>query len=161
VKVNATANVDALAQHLRLSIQARGLTLRWVERQLGMGEGYLGQLLRGNLDLKVKHVMAVLQVIGMEPEEFFSTFARGGYPVPLPYPAYQAPAAAPPRFDTGNPPIPRRPGEVVPGLSEERLEQAVTNALLRLGYPPYPEPEQAEEEERDRPAHRQARKRRR
>lgn len=37
-----------------------------------MGRDYLRQLLSGNMDLKLKHVFAVLAVLGEEPAEFFA-----------------------------------------------------------------------------------------
>jgi transcriptional regulator with XRE-family HTH domain len=136
MKNEPSSKVVKLAQHLHLCIQARRLTLRWVERQLGMGGGYLGQLLRGNVDLKVKHLLAVLEVIGVEPEEFFSSLYGGTLPVAGPEPA----PVGPPRLGFGDLPF-RRPGEVVPGVSEERLDRAVEEALLRLGFPPSQESE--------------------
>ena len=140
MKNEPRAKVDELAQHLHLCIQARRLTLRAVERQLGMGVGYLGQLLRGNVDLKVKHLLGVLEAIGMEPEEFFSSLYGGTLPtLPVPRPA----SAGPPRFDLGELPR-RRPGEIVPGVTEERLDRAIEQSLLRLGYKPSQESEREE-----------------
>ena len=60
-----------LSEALREAVHRRKFSLRQVENALGQGKGYLSQLLGGNVDLKVKHVFAVLGVIGMEPEELF------------------------------------------------------------------------------------------
>src|SRR5215208_3903616 len=124
MKRETRPDVDKLASHLRLYIQAKRVTLHAVESELGMGVGYLGQLLRGNLDLKVKHVLAVLEVIGVEPAEFFASL----YAPQTPY--WNPPG--PPRFDFGGFPG-RRTGEVVPGVSDAQLDQVVRQALLRLG----------------------------
>lgn len=126
--------MQALAQHLRLCIQAKRLSLRAVERELGMGVGYLGQLIGGNVDLKLKHLIAVLDVLAIEPEEFFTSFYRGTLPADVSY----APAPGSMRFDFGGAPD-RWPGEVVPGVSEARLERAVQQCLLRMGYAPSPD----------------------
>jgi transcriptional regulator with XRE-family HTH domain len=128
----APVPVQAVADHLRLCIQARRLTLRSIERQLGMPQGYLGQLLRGNLDLKLKHLLAVLAAIGMEPLEFFESL--GGRPA-LPTQRPSTPDLS--RFDLFSSPE-WRMGDVVPGLSAARLEQAVLQSLLRLGFAPSP-----------------------
>jgi hypothetical protein len=126
MRIDVTAGVSAVADHLRLCIQARRLTLRAVEKELDMGEGYLGQLLRSNVDLKMKHVIGVLRVIGMEPEEFFSSLYSGTLPT------------TPPRSSAAPPPHPgggssgRLPGEVVPGVSEVRLDQLIVQLLERL-----------------------------
>jgi transcriptional regulator with XRE-family HTH domain len=127
MKVERPEEVQRLARHLRWAIEVCGMTLRDVEARLGMGDGYLGQLLRGSVDLKVKHVVAVLAVLGMDPAEFFFSL----YENRLPRPAVPAP-----RY----PPLPERrrsqAREVVPGVSEERLEDAVRGLLLRMGYGP-------------------------
>ena len=120
MKREARPDVDQLARHLRLWIQARRMTLQAVEGELGMGVGYLGQLLRGNLDLKVKHVLAVLEVIGVEPAEFFSSL----YPPQAPYRS----SPVPPRLDPGGFPE-RRPGDVIPGVSEAQLDHLLRRAL--------------------------------
>jgi transcriptional regulator with XRE-family HTH domain len=124
MKRETRPDVDQLAHHLRLWIQARRVTLQAVEKELGMGVGYLGQLLRGNLDLKVKHVLAVLEVIGVEPAEFFSSL----YPPQAP----RGNIPWPPRPDLGGPPE-RRTGEVMPELSDAELDQMMRLALRRMG----------------------------
>jgi transcriptional regulator with XRE-family HTH domain len=60
-----------LAEALRETIRRAKTSQRQIERTLGQGKGYLSQLLGGNVDLKVKHVFAILAVIGVEPEELF------------------------------------------------------------------------------------------
>jgi transcriptional regulator with XRE-family HTH domain len=60
-----------VADALREAIRRRKISQREVERTLGQSKGYLSLLLNGNVDLKLKHVFAVLQVIGMEPTELF------------------------------------------------------------------------------------------
>lgn len=60
-----------LSDALREAIRRKKISQREVERTLGQSKGYLSLLLHGNVDLKVKHVFAVLEVIGLEPEDFF------------------------------------------------------------------------------------------
>src|SRR5215207_455342 len=126
----APFQVQAVADHLRLCIQARRITLRSIERQVGMPQGYLGQLLRGNLDLKLKHLLAVLDAIGMEPLEFFASMS--GRPA---LPAQRPITPDLSRFDLFSSPE-WRMGDIVPGVSASRLDQAVVGALLRLGFAP-------------------------
>ena len=140
--------VQAVADHLRLCIQARRITLRSIERQLGLPQGYLGQLLRGNLDLKLKHLLAVLDAIGMEPLEFFASMS--GRPA---LPAQRPITPDLSRFDLFSSPE-WRMGDIVPGVSAARLEQAVLGALHRLGFAPSPAPALPEKAEQPPPAHR-------
>jgi transcriptional regulator with XRE-family HTH domain len=73
--MDVSDDVKRLADFVRLKIRSTGHFQNAVERRLGWGEGYLSQLLRGNQDLKVKHVYAILRVIGVPPSEFFSQLA--------------------------------------------------------------------------------------
>lgn len=56
-----------------------------MEDRLGMGRNYLRQLLSGAVDLKLKHLLAVLQVLGDPPVEFLANVygvAPAGRPQP-------------------------------------------------------------------------------
>ena len=71
-------------------IERSQLSQRRVEEKVGFSRGYLSQLLAENLDLKVWHVLAVLEVFDLHPGEFFLKL----YPVRR-RPAGRPPAAAP------------------------------------------------------------------
>jgi hypothetical protein len=43
-----------------------------IEARAGFGQRYLGQLLRGQITLKLEHVYALLAALGIEPMEFWS-----------------------------------------------------------------------------------------
>ena len=86
-----------VTEALQRAIRQAGLSYAEVERRLGMGRDYLRQLLAGRVDLKVKHVLAVLAAIGVEPAGFFaehfgppslaSVEARTGYAFRPEFPA--------------------------------------------------------------------------
>jgi transcriptional regulator with XRE-family HTH domain len=61
---------------LRQAVKAAGFTMTEVEHRLGAGPKSLRRVLCGAVDLKVKHVLAVLRVIGMSQQEFFSIATR-------------------------------------------------------------------------------------
>jgi len=63
--------VQRVSEALREAIRRRKTSQRQIERVLGQGKGYLSQLLGGNVDLKLKHVFAVLEVLGLAADEFF------------------------------------------------------------------------------------------
>ncbi len=44
---------------------------REIERTLGLGQGYLGSLLKGRIELKVRHVYLLARELGLEPLSFF------------------------------------------------------------------------------------------
>jgi len=61
---------------LRHAIRAAGFSVSEVERRLGAGPKSLRRVLGGQVDLKFKHVVAVLRIIGMPQEQFFAIAAR-------------------------------------------------------------------------------------
>lgn len=61
---------------LRHAIRAAGYSVSEVERRLGAGPKSLRRVLGGQVDLKFKHVVAVLRIIGMSQEQFFAIAAR-------------------------------------------------------------------------------------
>lgn len=78
----AERELERLRRALREGLREAGLSLREAETRLGMGTDYLSQLLRGTMDIKAKHLFALLDLLKADPGTFF----RGLYPA----------AAAPP-----------------------------------------------------------------
>ncbi|MEM7349578.1 MAG: hypothetical protein AAF657_02155 [Acidobacteriota bacterium] len=52
-------------------IETSSLSQRRVEEKAGFSRGYLSQLLAQNLDLKVWHLLKVLEVLDRHPGDFF------------------------------------------------------------------------------------------
>lgn len=67
-EARAAARVAELSSRLRRAISDAGLSLREVEDRIGMGRDYLSQLLRGSVDLKLKHVFLILDAVGIDLE---------------------------------------------------------------------------------------------
>jgi transcriptional regulator with XRE-family HTH domain len=61
---------------LKQAIRAGGLSVSEVERRLGAGPKALRRIFSGQVDLKLKHVVAILRIIGMSQEEFFAIAVR-------------------------------------------------------------------------------------
>jgi transcriptional regulator with XRE-family HTH domain len=61
---------------LKQAIRAAGLSVSEVERRLGAGPKALRRIFSGQVDLKLKHVVAILRIIGMSQEEFFAISSR-------------------------------------------------------------------------------------
>lgn len=59
-------------RHLRDVVEDSDLGRREIEDRAGFGRGYLSRLLWGNIELKYWHVIAVLEVTGENPAEFFA-----------------------------------------------------------------------------------------
>lgn len=69
----AAEQVEKVSRALQRHIKDQGLSYRDVEDRLEMGRDYLSQLLRGSVDIKLKHVMGVLLSTERPPAEFFAT----------------------------------------------------------------------------------------
>jgi transcriptional regulator with XRE-family HTH domain len=61
---------------LRQAIRAAGLSVTEVERRLGVGAKALRRVFSGQIDLKFRHLVVILRVIGMPHDEFFAIAAR-------------------------------------------------------------------------------------
>lgn len=66
------AQARPVLEEIRRQVRAVGLSQRQVEERTGFSGGYLSQLLSERLDLKLWHVLAILDAIECEPDEFFS-----------------------------------------------------------------------------------------
>lgn len=73
------------AEHLRRFLtrvmKVAGLTQREVEQRLGLGTGYLSNVLNGRVELKHSHIAGILLVAGVEPSAFFELH----YPKDVPF----------------------------------------------------------------------------
>ncbi|MFP5287348.1 MAG: helix-turn-helix domain-containing protein [Thermoanaerobaculia bacterium] len=65
-----------LTNLLSAAVKFSNITQREVERKLGLSSGSLSRLFSGGIELKVKHVLDVCEVIGFPPSRFF----RAAYP---------------------------------------------------------------------------------
>jgi hypothetical protein len=63
--------VAPVVEEMRTIIQGSDLSQRQIEELAGFSKGYLSQLLGQHLDLKMWHVLTILQVLDMSPADFF------------------------------------------------------------------------------------------
>ena len=64
--------VPGLLARIRFLVHVSSLTQRSIEERCGFSRGYLSQILRGHIDLKIRHLLAILGAIGFAPDEFFA-----------------------------------------------------------------------------------------
>src|SRR5262245_29598280 len=65
---------------LETVMQAAGLTRKELDQRLGAGPGYISQVLTGRMELKFRHVLAILQALDVDPSVFFQTLYPGDRP---------------------------------------------------------------------------------
>ena len=54
-------------------MQAAGLTRKDLDQKLGAGPGYVSQVLTGRMELKLRHIIAILRALEVDPTVFFQT----------------------------------------------------------------------------------------
>jgi transcriptional regulator with XRE-family HTH domain len=58
---------------LETVMQAAGLTRKDLDQKLGAGPGYVSQVLTGRMELKFRHILAILRSLDVEPSVYFQT----------------------------------------------------------------------------------------
>lgn len=72
--------VSRAAKLLDVLIQTTGVSAEELEKRLEASPGYLDRLLSGAVELKLRHILAILRVLEIEPALFFQIL----YPEPGP-----------------------------------------------------------------------------
>lgn len=73
--------VRRAAKLLEAMIQATGVSSEELERQLEAAPGYVGRLISGRVELKLRHILAILRILEIEPILFFQTLYLDAGPI--------------------------------------------------------------------------------
>lgn len=118
--------IQRLIQMLRVAMRILDVSNRDVEKQLGLSYGYLSRLFAGSIELKVEHILQILEVIGLTPAEFFQ----------LAYPRRTTPPSeAVTRMRTildGFGPIAPEERPPAAEMSSEEIEKTVSRVLQKM-----------------------------
>lgn len=74
--ITVEKEIDRILTLLRNKIRERGFTQLQVQAELDWGRSYISQLLTKQKSLRVEQVLLILDVIGIEPAEFYSELYR-------------------------------------------------------------------------------------
>lgn len=117
--------VQRLIQVLRVAMRILDVSNRDVEKALGLSYGYLSRLFSGAIELKVEHILQILEVLGLTPAEYFQ----------LAYPRKASPSESATRMRAildgfG----PTTPEERPPAgdLSSDELEKTISRVLQKM-----------------------------
>src|SRR3954463_14588011 len=139
--MNIDDEVRRATKLLETVMQAAGLTRKDLDLRLGAGPGYVSQVLTGRMELKFRHVLAILRSLEVEPGVFFQTL----YPENRPATDTVVMEEFLRRFQKlgfGNPP----PPPPTPALDPQDLERLIQNAVrTALTGPPAGEEPSPEE----------------
>ena len=100
---------------------------RDVEKRLGLSYGYLSRLFAGTIELKIEHILSILEVIGLAPAEFFHL----AYPR-LPAPASEAATRMRGIMQGFQAPAADAVPEPAPTPNTEEVERMMLSALRKL-----------------------------
>lgn len=64
--------VDRIINLLRSKIKERGYTQLRIQNELGWGHNYVSRIMTGNKPLRMKDLLLILNIIKVEPADFFS-----------------------------------------------------------------------------------------
>lgn len=78
--INIEKEVDRILTLLRNKIRERDFTQLDVQDKLEWGRSYISQLLTKQKSLRVEQVLAILDVISIDPSDFFAELYRWGTP---------------------------------------------------------------------------------
>jgi len=122
------------AKMLESVVRMYGLSARQLEEKLSYGAGTVNRLFSGKIELKLRHILLILEVIGIPPSQFFrEVFPEDDRPRSEPEMASRLldllERHAPPRRST-------RPAP--PSVSDEDLDRRILEALNRLGIATQP-----------------------
>ncbi len=74
------SEIDRVLTLLRNKIRERGFTQLEVQEALSWGRSYISQLLTKQKSLRVEQILLILNVIGVDPAEFYSELYQLGAP---------------------------------------------------------------------------------
>lgn len=117
--------VQRLIQVLRVAMRILDVSNRDVEKALGLSYGYLSRLFSGAIELKVEHILQILDVLGLTPAEYFQ----------LAYPRKASPSESATRMRAildGFGPITPEERPPAGDLSPDELEKTISRVLQKM-----------------------------
>jgi transcriptional regulator with XRE-family HTH domain len=122
-------DIRRCAKMLESVVRMDGLSARQLEEKLNYGAGTVNRLFSGKIELKLRHILLILEVIGIPPSQFFrEVFPEDDRP-------RSEPEMASRLLDLLERHAPRRPPvrPAATSLSDAELDRRILEALERLG----------------------------
>jgi len=124
---------------LEAVVKLSDLSTRELERRLDLGGGTLNRIFTGKIDLKLRHILLVLEVVGMKPERFFQlacTRPAAGDEAGSALAAEILESFQRFGYSIGRPPAPPPDRQLSDEELDRRIEAALERVLGRIGPEP-------------------------
>ncbi len=125
--------IRRLARLLEALVKVEKMPVRELERRLGFGGGTLNRIFSGRIELKVRHILLVLDALGVKPMSFFEKAFRT--PEGEEEKTAEWLLSAVESLRRRPQPQPEPPTEK-PAMSEEDLRRVVVEVVRELGLLP-------------------------
>ena len=123
-------DIRRCAKMLESVVRMDGLSARQLEEKLNYGAGTVNRLFSGKIELKLRHILLILEVIGIPPSQFFrEVFPEDDRPRSEPEMASRLLDLLERHVPKRMPPRPAPPSS----LSDDDLDRRILEALGRLG----------------------------
>jgi hypothetical protein len=126
--MNVDEEVLRFARLLESVVRVSKVSIRELERRLDLGGGSLNRIFSGRIELKLRHILLVLDTLGLDPKQYFITACdqRPGDELPRPF--------------VGNlvealkllAPVASRPEREMVAISDSELDRRIREALRRI-----------------------------
>ena len=130
------AEVLRVARLLEAVVKVEKMPVRTLERQLGLGGGTLNRIFSGRIELKLRHILLILETVGVKPDEFFRYAFEERTPEDAAGTAWirEAVKRMLQRDETPAP----RPAPTQPEMSPDQLRKMVVDVLTEFEILPPP-----------------------
>lgn len=118
---------------LKTAMRVLGVTVRELEKRVGLSSSYLSRLLSGKLPLRFDHVIQITHALGLEPAHLFHEafpFRRPGHPKEA-----EATVEGAIRALSGEPAATPAPVNMKPEEVEELMEKTLRRLFRQMSEP--------------------------
>lgn len=136
--MNVDEEVLRFSRLLESVVRVSKVSVRELERRLDLGGGSLNRIFSGRIDLKVRHILLVMDALGIDPRNYFKEAYKDR-------PPDEPPGSLPDHLMEALAifaPAGRRPERAVVSISDEEFDRRVDEAFRRYGIeapkPPRP-----------------------
>jgi len=136
--------VRRFARLLESVLRLSKVSAREVEKRLGLGHGSLNRIFNGKIDLKLRHILSVLEVLDVPSDQFFRLAYREKEDAQAQTTAREILDLLDARMPSARGAVMDEPERSEASISDADLDRRIHEALLRFGFEPRPAQQHAD-----------------